>query len=75
MSEWISVVNRRPAEDGDYLTYLIKNDCSYRIEVQRFCNKRRELAGTYGKLSTNWELTTWDDNIVTHWMPLPEPPK
>ena len=71
---WFNVKDRLPANDDDYLTYVMDNGCSYRIEVQRFYKNPRILKGIYADSSTHWEKTTWDDNIVTHWMPLPETP-
>jgi hypothetical protein len=73
--EWISVKDRLPQYEDDYLTYIIDNGCSYRQQVQRFVKKPKTLKGMYGDSFTHWELTQWDDNIVTHWMPLPKPPK
>ena len=75
MSEWISVKDRLPIEDDDYLTYVMDNGCSYRCEVQSFYKDQKKLKGMYGDCFSHWELTKWDDDIVTHWMPLPKPPK
>ncbi len=72
---WISVKDRLPEEEDDYLTYVMDNGCSYRQVVQRFYKKPRILKGIYGDTYSHWELAKWDDDIVTHWMPLPEPPK
>lgn len=74
MSKWVSVKDRLPKEDGEYLTYIIDNGCNYFMKIQGFYENPRKLRGIYQDLFTNWELTTWDDNIVTHWMPLPETP-
>lgn len=72
---WISVNTRLPEQDGDCLTYVMDNGCSYKMKVQRFYSKARIIKGIYGESFTNWEFTTWDDYIVTHWMPLPSPPE
>ncbi len=74
MTKWIKSSNP-PKRDGEYLTLIIDNGCSYRCEVQRFYTKPRVIKGMYGDVFSHWELTKWDDDIVTHWMPLPEPPK
>ena len=57
--EWISVDERLPERAGAYLTYTFRG---------------------YTKLShfEEWaigEKPFFDDYTVTHWMPLPEPPK
>ena len=72
--EWIKCSDRLPENDDDYLTFVMDNGCSYRMEVQRFYKKQRILEGMYLDSYTHWELTTHDDNIVTHWMPLPGAP-
>lgn len=72
MAEWIKCSDKEPEFEGDYLTYIIDNGCSYRFDVQRFYTVPRILQDGS---KTCWELTTWDDHICTHWMPLPQPPK
>jgi Protein of unknown function (DUF551) len=72
--KWISINDRLPEKDDDYLTFVMDNGCSYKQEVQRFYINTRILKGIYADSSTHWEKSTWDDNIVTHWMPLPEEP-
>ena len=59
---WIPVTERLPEEAGNYLTFSV--------------------GGTWGQLSAV-EISFWDCKnfhvnsftVVTHWMPLPEPPK
>lgn len=57
--EWISVDERLPDKEGVYLVYTYKG---------------------YMKISkySGWGIddeASFDDFFVTHWMPLPEPPK
>jgi hypothetical protein len=63
VGEWISVKDRLPEKKGTFLV-CTKNDfyCTKNIAKARFCNG--EWHGTGG---------VWSN--VTHWMPLPEPPK
>lgn len=62
-SEWISVEERLPEEDGYYLVYT---KYGY-IEVERYKTwDDDDLDGGYW-----WEF----EGLVTHWMPLPEAPK
>jgi hypothetical protein len=68
--EWISVDERLPEKDGRYLVAM-KNGGNYHISTRRF--KRTDppiwwKGHSYGY----WARHTGG---VTHWMPLPEPPK
>lgn len=68
MSEWISVKDKMPPRDTDVLVF-IWGGCS----VGRFDK------GPDG-LETRWEFEDYylykdEMNAVTHWMPLPEPPR
>lgn len=58
-SEWISVEERLPDLYGTYLVYTHDN----RIKLGYFCELVIGLPPSF------------DDFAVTHWMPLPEPPK
>ena len=81
VQEWISVTERLPEEDKDYL--VITNDFGNRqgVDIRWFAKDGEtvdeyELAGQkcvwyfydseYGYVSTN---------SITHWMQLPDPPK
>ena len=61
-SEWISVEERLPEENGEYLVYTKYGW----FDVERF--KLWDDDDTDGGYW--WEY----EGIVTHWMPLPEPP-
>jgi len=59
MSEWISIKNKTPSKNGSYLVY---QKLGYRF-TREFFN------GT-------WQNAKSDKyGVITHWMPLPEPPK
>lgn len=75
MGEWISVKDRLPSENGLYLT---------------FCNSQPEILLNnfdrgVGKFGVWWNYAPSGDLVmryrfieaedVTHWMPLPDPPK
>lgn len=78
MAEWISVEDRLPEDDpeikkhieGDsfsFLTVLVYNGVVKQTN-RFFCN-----APKFGLPKTNgWE---WASLNVTHWMPLPDPPR
>ena len=58
-AEWISVRERLPDLYGTYLVYTYDNH----IKLGYFCELVIGLPPSF------------DDYAVTHWMPLPEPPK
>lgn len=60
VQRWIPVTERLPEESGEYLAY-----CG---EYDGICVIYYEILKTKSKWRTNWKE-------VTHWMPLPEPPK
>ena len=59
--KWIPVTERLPEKEGTYLTYTEKE----RIHLDCFC------------IYPNHGTQFWvgGNGKVTHWMPLPEPPK
>ena len=59
MSEWISVKERLPEEEERVLVYLDSNRSYTKTDTDRLINSK-------------W--VRWGRD-VTHWMPLPEPPK
>ena len=65
MGEWISVKDRLPETDGEYL--VVYNPCYWdhvedetKVGVDTFCGKSAWLKKKYQR--------------VTHWMPLPQLP-
>jgi hypothetical protein len=70
--EWISVKERLPEEDVAVLTYgQVLNNPPEVIGVRRRYNGDQEWKHTWE--SEDGFIYREDD--VTHWMPLPEPPK
>lgn len=85
MSEWISVDDRLPDVDfGYFLTVrYYHQDPSLKSVQQSFYIKDREYARgqrrfysrkTQGKNSVHFDCAE-SGFVVSHWMPLPEPPK
>lgn len=81
MSEWISVKDRLPDKEGIYLCFYRYCGCDiFRIlsfafnleEVDEFDFKGQNRSGWYNRDS---EWGYYEMSEVTHWMPLPEPPK
>ena len=61
VQEWISVNDKLPEDGESVLTYKNGN-----VDVQVYEKNRN------GWIQGNW---FWSMATVTHWMPLPEPPK
>ena len=77
--EWISVEERLPKNKGDYMVFTKNGN----MKVMPFFIERNASAAVYGRGFCEWMrgARTNDDDwwkpveYVTHWMPLPEPPK
>ena len=81
VQEWIPVTERLPEEDGDYLVFkrFAGNAWS---DVVSFAKDGRQVSECtfVGKWQNVWYYydSEWGyirTNAVTHWMPLPQPPK
>ena len=79
--KWISVKDRLPEEDGVYLVFQ-KHTYGTCIAVLRFAKDARKVdkydfhrgwKNVWYRYDSEWGHITIDD--VTHWMPLPDPPK
>lgn len=85
MSEWISVYDRLPEENGDYLTARTSKWRDVLIDVLSFAKDLHktgyvdfedyEYIGKAGWYDYDSDWGYYDLDSVTHWMPLPEPPK
>lgn len=68
---WISVDERLPEKDGDYITFTNVTGSSKGVIAMHFVTKT-----VRGMKVRRWEwcgrISPWG---VTHWMPMPEPPK
>ena len=61
--EWIKISERLPEDIGHYLVYY--KECDIGCIAWSFYNSLGQWASSYN--------TFYED--ITHWMPLPEPPK
>ena len=80
VQEWISVKDRLPEEDGNYLVchWFMKTPI---ISLCGFAKDGEEV----DEYDLKWQKNVWYDycseygyvaiNDITHWMPLPQPPK
>ena len=64
---WISVNDRLPEKNGKYLCYLVHDDP--KLDSRMAVIFRNNSWSTV--IGDNWIKT----HSITHWMPLPEPPK
>lgn len=64
VQEWISVKNRLPEPWKQVLIYSLHDFCESAVYI-----------GVPGKWRVTWNHEMLDADSVTHWMPLPEPPK
>ena len=81
VQDWISVDDRLPENDGSYLVTINSFGERKYINVRRFAKdgeavNEYELAGqenVWYYYDSEWGYISIDS--VTHWMPLPQPPK
>lgn len=81
VQEWISVYDRLPQEDGAYLVTANDFGNSQRVKIRWFA-KDGETVDKYDLAGQKYVWYFYDSECgyastksVTHWMPLPEPPK
>lgn len=73
---WISVKDRLPEEDGEYLVFMI-----HKTMVLGYANRLTDVdqfdfnENTSGWYDYDSEYGFYQRMDVTYWMPLPEPPK
>ena len=70
VQQWIPVTERLPEEDGWYLVYTTPNREHKSINKARFCK-----GFEWDNFTPRWCGAGGHWANVTHWMPLPEPPK
>lgn len=67
VQEWVSV-SESPKENGIYCV-MVENHKNRKVKMRAYARYRN---GRWLDLYDNWENRCWH---VTHWMPLPKPPK
>ena len=70
VQEWISVEDRLPEEEGWYLVYTTPNREHKSINKAMFCK-----GYAWGNFEPYWRGAGGHWANVTHWMPIPNPPK
>ena len=69
MTEWISVKKKKPARNAFVLVY---DHCDGDIFIGSI--RKHKSGSLYWYSEDNFPMYTVSSNIITHWMPLPEPP-
>lgn len=72
VNEWVSVKNNLPEENVKVLIYTEYNAIAYGFFTGAYYNNRPLFAMT---INRNSERSWYEEIRVSHWMPLPEPPK
>ena len=75
MPQWIRVEERLPERNGKYIVTACDEGEPY---DEKIWNDTVVVCAEYYKGCWTWEENNTEyslDGIVTHWMPLPEPPK
>ena len=66
-NEWVSVEEKLPEDRGDVLVMAYWHECW------------QVMVGWYNEIHRHWRIITLygekETTGVTHWMPLPKPPK
>ena len=70
VQEWISVEDRLPEEEGWYLVFTTPNREHKSINKAMFCK-----GYAWGNFEPYWRGAGGHWANVTHWMPIPLPPK
>ena len=80
--EWISVKDRLPEKDGQYLCFTVdKLDHAGDEVILTFSLNPNELSPVFDEdrkpcwVDFDTEVGFWEVKNVTHWLPIPEPPK
>lgn len=64
-SEWISVEDKLPELNKEVLVVWSDSEIGFASRIKSECKEER----------WNWDIATLFDGKITHWQPLPEPPK
>ena len=73
--QWISVKERLPEQDGNYLVSvkLSYGSCPWYVCIAAYRHVHPDSFGCFGIIKEKEKQMY--RGAVTHWMPLPEPPK
>ena len=66
MTQWIDAKINPPKEDGEYIVFAKNLTGYWKLDKPVF---------TCNYCLGEWIFQGWEDNRITHWMPMPKPPK
>ncbi|HEB8924763.1 TPA: DUF551 domain-containing protein [Klebsiella pneumoniae] len=72
--KWIPVSERMP-EDDDFVYIWPRPDFGVELHVGQYCERSHKGGGWYAQVYEQNYGIEWHPITVTHWMPLPNPPK
>lgn len=72
--KWIPVSERMP-EDDDFVYIWPRPDFGVELHVGQYCERSHKGGGWYAQFYEQNYGIEWHPITVTHWMPLPNPPK
>lgn len=72
--KWISVEDRLPSHEYDWVLVSVVDWENPRLRLIPMVAERRRGRWT-SQEDDNGDLEKWFHVIVTHWMPLPDPPR
>jgi len=82
MSEWVAVSERLPPENETVICYGTSEYGDQKTLMVEPGNYRTYTVIPTGEIKSNWSTLNYDGiggceyfGTVTHWMPLPDPPK
>lgn len=67
--EWISVNEKFPDTENSILTFCPDGQDGYKVSVSKY------ISGIFYAMHPDGFKIGYDEWNITHWMPLPEPPK
>lgn len=71
---WIPVSERMP-EDDDFVYIWPRPDFGVELHIGQYCERNHKGGGWYAQVYEQNYGIEWHPITVTHWMPLPNPPK
>jgi len=77
LGQWISVKDQLPGRIGKYLVFFIRDvdPCQNILFNGSFKVVRWEVYSKMNGSRYGWAVSGISRKQITHWMPLPEPPK
>ncbi len=75
MSNWIKVKDRLPETRQEILFFVSVSYAGIHAQQGIFVENYENEHGNHGSIFIKSDGSRWKLDYVSHWMPLPEPPK